>query len=134
MLSSRPSDKPAALQRGKLALAEVGACLWSISRATLPHVLTWVSTRIALGGRRVFGLVPTCGVAELMILKKSNLQHFSGSTHQVRLVVIKVMFLSPSHLWCVVLVSVPKAGTPLVQQVLLPSPGSFLPMLISPMP
>jgi len=59
VLSSRASDKPAAVRRGKSALAEVGVYrLWSISRAALPHLVTWVLRRVALGGRRAFGHVP----------------------------------------------------------------------------
>lgn len=59
LLSSRPSNKPAALQSGKSALAAVRVYhLWSISQAVLPHLILWMLRHIALGGRRALGLVP----------------------------------------------------------------------------
>lgn len=69
VLSSRPSDKPAALRRGKSTLAEVGVYrLWSISRAALPRLVTCVCRDALLweaGGR--LDWCPRCGVAELML-------------------------------------------------------------------
>lgn len=68
LLSFRPSDKPAALQNGKSALAAVRVYrLWSISRAVLPLSSRGCRDGLLWEAEGRLDWCPRGGVAELIL-------------------------------------------------------------------